>query len=643
MKDSIIEDLAYRIKLAKQAREAKQDIDQNENLPIVFLGAGASKTGDIPLAGKIVDDILDNYKDNPGVKRIKDTGDKTYAKMMECLMPSERNKLLKAYIDRAKINVTHIYLAQLLSLGYVDYVLTVNFDNLMLRALALFNEFPPVYDMAILKDLTTTNFKEKSVLYLHGQHHGLWLLNTQEEMDKVKEFIPPILNKIANRRPWIFIGYSGEDAIFNHVVNLGRFDDGLYWVCYKDTKPSERVCTNLLDKPNTNTFIIKGYDSDSFMIKLNQELGLPQPQIIDKPFTSLKKSLENIVDIDNDAHFKGVKERLEIVKAQVDTAISQFEMGVIPTEGNLKDATEIDRLKKEIIDKIIKEYYDKAEIELIAARAAELNDTDLNKQLADLYIYWGVAIYDSAKLENDKELYRQSMEKYERAAVLNPKDAWVFYNWGVAIFDLAKLDSDADLYRESINKYKTAAELDPNNDLAFTNWGNALDELARLKNDEELFKESIEKSKIAADLNPANDLAFTNWGAAVFGLAKMNNNEALFKECIEISEKAADLNPANDLAFTNWGAALLNLAKITKDDSLYRQSFEKLNKAFDLSGESYNLACAYAVTKDKINALKYLENSLENNQITVGFVEKDYDWKEFADDDDFKDLLNRFR
>ena len=261
-------------------------------------------------------DILERYKENPEVKALKEE-DRDYPKLMNCLTPPERNDLLKEYIDRAKINVTHIYLAQMIHLGYVDYVLTVNFDNLMLRALALYNEFPPTYDMAILKDLTTTNFREKSVLYVHGQHHGLWLLNTDEEMEKVKEFIPPILNKITNQRMWIFIGYSGYDPIFKHIVKLGRFDNGLYWVCYKDNNPNENVCTELLDKPNTNAFVIKGYDSDSFILKLNQQLELPQPSFFETPFTSLKVSLENIVDIDDEEHFKGVKERLEVVRSQL--------------------------------------------------------------------------------------------------------------------------------------------------------------------------------------------------------------------------------------------------------------------------------------------------------------------------------------
>ena len=180
-------------------------------------------------------------------------------------------------------------------------------------------------------------------------------------MDKVKEFIPPILNKITNQRMWIFIGYSGYDPIFKHVVNLGRFDNGLYWVCYKDNISNENVCAKLLDKPNTNAVVIKGYDSDSFILKLNQVLDLSQPEILDTPFTSLKKSLENIVDIDEDEHFRGVKERLNIVKNQVSKAIEQFEKGNIESEKVLKDESEINQLKKEIIDKIIARKFDENE------------------------------------------------------------------------------------------------------------------------------------------------------------------------------------------------------------------------------------------------------------------------------------------
>lgn len=305
------------------------------------------------------------YIQNPEVgKLLNSKAEKSYPALMECLTPYERNKLLKNYIDKAKINVTHIYLAQLMTENYIDYVLTVNFDNLMLRALALYNEYPPTYDMAILKDLTTTTFKKKSVVYLHGQHHGLWLLNTAEEMKKVREIVPRILDSIKDR-PWIFIGYSGEDPIFKEVVKLGRFDKGLYWVTYNNNLPNSHVNEKLLEKENTNCFVIKGYDSDAFILKLNNELGATQPPIIEKPFSSLQKSLDNIVDIDDKEHFKGVKKRLEITKDWVNKAVEQFEEGKVEDEEKLRKEIDRDLLKKQLIDVIVKEVFIEEEISIL--------------------------------------------------------------------------------------------------------------------------------------------------------------------------------------------------------------------------------------------------------------------------------------
>ena len=346
MKEITIEHLSYML---KQAR------NKNKPQPIFFLGAGASRSGKIPLASEIIKKILQDYQDSPFIKDLP-SNQRTYAKLMSCLLPAQRDELLKKYIDEAKINVTHIYLAQLISEGYVDYVLTVNFDNLMLRALALYNIFPATFDLAILKDFTTSTFKEKSVVYLHGQHHGLWLLNTPEEMDKVRNNVLRTFDSIKNQRPWVFIGYSGEDPVFEYVKKLGRFDNGLYWVTYNNSNPNEDI-QKFLSDPNTNAFVIKGYDSDSFMLKLNSVLGLVQPVIVDKPFTALKNMLNEIVDIDEQDHFKGVKERLSISKNQVKEAIQQFEQGA----GKTRDISEnkIDVLKKEIINLLISKKYDK--------------------------------------------------------------------------------------------------------------------------------------------------------------------------------------------------------------------------------------------------------------------------------------------
>lgn len=531
MKYEHIEDLAYYMKQAKE---------NGQNKPIVFLGAGASKTGDIPLAKEIIENIKTNYK-NPKIGRLNEK-DLTYAKLMECLTPFERNTLLKSYIDNGKINVTHLYLAHLMKEDYIDYVLTVNFDNLMLRALSLYNIFPPTYDMAVLKDLTTTTFEKGSVVYLHGQHHGLWLLNTQEEMAKVNTVIPPILNKLADKRPWIFIGYSGEDPIFNHIINLGRFDNGLYWVQYKDICPSDKVCNGLLRKENTNAFVIKNYDADSFMISLSNKLGLSQPIIIDKPFSALKEQLDNIKDIDDEKHYKDAKERLEIAKKEVNDAIEQYEKGNIPETEEMINDLNISILKKEIINLQFTTEYDlqfEEKINKFLENKEVLKNNDLKKSLAIVMLIWA---YNLSNVGNKIKAF----EKYNKTIELNPNIADAYNNRGVLLRDMGKKE-------EAFIDYNKAIDLDSNHANAYSNRGSYY-----------LDKQNLEKA---------------------------------FPDCI----KARDL------------------------------------------GAPYNLSCYYALSNEKENALKYLEESLNVKGVSIEHIEKDTDWDSFRNESDFIALLNKYK
>ena len=491
-----IEDLAYLLKEAKK---------RNQPQPIFFLGAGASKTGNIPLANEIIKDILERYSDMPSIQNLP--VESSYADLMHGLEPFQRKELLKGYIDNAKINVAHIYLAQLLKENFVDYILTVNFDNLMLRALSMFNIFPATYDMAIIRELTTTTFEEKSVVYLHGQSHGLWQLNTDEEMKKVEKTIPKIFDTIKNRRPWVFIGYSGNDPILQHIKNLGRFDNGLYWVSYYDESPRNEVF-ELLSDPNTNGNLIKGYDADSFMLKLNSLLGLEQPDIVNKPFSALKEMLDNIVDIDDKEHFKNVKERMEISLRHVSEAIDKYEEGKIE-QGETKEKMEIDLLKKDIINIIISGKYDDKKISQFEEKATELGDENLNYLLSGLYNNWGTDLGGLAKTRTGQEsedLYSQSFAKYQKAVEIKPDDYEAYNNWGIDLGDLAKTKTgqeSEDLFSQSFAKFQRAVEIKPDFHEAYNNWGTDLGALAKTKTgqeSEDLFSQSFAKFQKAVEL-----------------------------------------------------------------------------------------------------------------------------------------------
>ena len=625
MRELTIEHLAYLLKEAKE---------NNKPQPIFFLGAGASRSGNIPLTQEIIDDILNKHPNSPFIKGL-DEEQRTYANLMNCLTPHERNELLKGYIDKAKINVTHIYLAQLLQEGFVDYILTVNFDNLMLRALAMFNIFPSTYDMAILKDLTTTTFKEKSVVYLHGQSHGLWLLNTPEEMSKVKTIIPRIFDSIKNERPWIFIGYSGEDPVFEHIKKLGRFDNSLYWITYNDESPKPQV-EKFISDPHTNAFLIKGYDSDSFMLKLNSELGLDQPRIVDKPFTALQEMLQEIVDIDEKEHFQGVKERLEIAKRQVSEAIQQYEVGDVKTDTN-SIGLEIDKLKKEIINLVIVKDYDKEKISNIEEKVMRTNDNTLHDLLSGVYNNWGIDLKNLAKSKEGEEtekLYQQAFEKYEKAVEIKPDKHEAYNNWGIALCNLAKIREGEEaekLYQQAFEKYEKAVEIKPDMYEAYNNWGITLRNLGKSKEGEEeekLYQQAIEKYEKAVEIKPDMYEAYNNWGNALRDMAASKGGEEadkLYRQAVEKYKKGVEIKPDMHEAYNSWGIALKNLAASKEGEEaekLYQQAIEKYEKAVEIKPDMYEAYNNWGIALGDMAASKEGEEADELYQQAFEKYEK---------------------
>lgn len=620
MKEITIKQMAYLLKEAK-----------NEGLPqpIFFLGAGASASGNIPTAKNIIKIIHEKYPENPFISEIN-KDDVSYSRLMRCLSASQRKTLLKELIDEAKINVTHIYLAQLLREDYVDYILTVNFDNLMLRALALFNIFPPTYDLAILKDLTTSTIEKKSVVYLHGQHYGQWLLNTELEMSRVRETVNSIFRSIVDRRPWVFIGYSGSDPIFEDIKNLGWFDNRLYWVGYKDEDLNEDI-GDFLKSRSPDAFYIRGYDADAFMLKLNNELGLKQPDILENPFTSLETMLLQINDIDDDDHFQGVKERLKIALKNVKQAIYRYEKSTqyveqIVNKNNLefkfgkptikiskekdKDLI-VDNLRRNIIKLITSEDYDKDKIVSIEASASKFNDQDINKSLSLLYLSWADYLSDLARMEEMEEadnLYQQSFIKYHQALEKNSDLDDALYNWANSLAALAesKLGKEADnLYQESFLKYSQAFDMRPDNYKVLNNWGANLLLLAERKSGEEaekLYKQAIEKYEKSYGIKPDSYQLLNNWGAGLLALARIktgDESDSLYRQSFNKYQQATVINDSQPNSFFNWAVGLIELARMKtgeEADNLYRLGFSKYKQALDIEPYNYKMLSNWGVS-----------------------------------------------
>ena len=155
------------------------DIKHNEISLLV--GAGLSVSGGIPLAGEIAENIAKELC-------LPDSSD--YYKIIANLSANKRREIFLNYDLRSEINSGSLLAATLLGSGKVQSILTTNFDSLIQRAAALSLTHLRTYDAtfsAIRSDLFTPHFP--SLVYLHGQAHGFWQLNTFDEHKEYKKNI----------------------------------------------------------------------------------------------------------------------------------------------------------------------------------------------------------------------------------------------------------------------------------------------------------------------------------------------------------------------------------------------------------------------------------------------------------------------
>ena len=88
---------------------------------------------------------------------------------------------------------------------------------------------------------------------------------------------------------------------------------------------------------------------------------------------------------------------------------------------------------------------------------------------------------------------------------------------------------------------------------------------------------------------------------------------------------------------------LASIKSGSKAEELYQEIFGIFQQSVKHGGVAYNLACLYTMRSQKAEALKYLEQTLARNEITVDFVEQDEDWKNLRNDPDFQHLLSRYK
>lgn len=608
----------------------------------LLIGAGCSVTAGIPVASGIVKRIAELFPAKHAAAGLAEkNAPPNYQQCMARLAPLERRRLMAEYVDNARINWAHIGIACLIQAGIVDRVLTVNFDPLIIRACALLNTFPGIYDFAASQLFDASHVADRAVFYLHGQQSGFVQLHTEEQVGRHAKRLAPVFENAGQGRLWIVVGYSGEnDPVIANLAKKNSFANGLYWVARPGRAPPPSVATNLL-APTKSGFLVECPSADEFFLQLAQHMQCFPPPIFATPFTHLEAVYGTLVQefpaLNTGGVASGSKNPLEQPKIWIGKAIGQFEQTAN------EEASEISFVLERYLagdyDAIVERYG--SALNTVPSEAAEnviwsfiLSGNALSEQAgmkegteadylfeqagkkyaaalaikADMHeaLYnWGNTLAEQAEAKQGAEadrLFEQAGEKYAAALAIRADMHEALYNWGNALSIQAGIKNGAEgdrLYEQAGEKYAAALTIKPDKYEALNNAGNALSKQAATKEGAEadlLYAQAMEKYAAASAIKPANHEILNNWGIVFSDQARTKEGpeaDLLYDRAREKYAAALAIKPDDHQTLNNWGISLFYQAR--------RKKGADAGRLFEQAGEKY--AAALAIKPDKHGAL----------------------------------------
>jgi len=572
----------------------------------ILFGAGCSKSAGVPLAREIVRDIHENYSNY--VNKLDPDDRHKHGACMKKLAPNERRDLIAGYLKKAKLNWAHIALAQLMCCGFIDRALTVNFDNILARACGLISLYPAIYDFATAPTANVSLIVSPAIVHLHGQGHGVVLLNTEEETKKHSEKIEPIMRQSLSDHPLLVIGYSGEaDDVLRLVHQHYQNSEHLYWASF-DEEPAGPI--RELSKEHDYFHPVGGADADRFLIELAQRLDCWPPAFCSDPIGHLIAELEPVLD------YPTTKDSGSDVLAS--------------TRRRLTNLQQTEQAQRESLDQITSDFLAGRDEKVVEAfeKQKETASDEAGALAAATLLNQGNQAYLKAEKERDpaeaERLFQAAEEKYEAALAIKPDMHEALNNWGLALANRARRASDPAeverLFQAAEEKYEAALAIKPDKHEVLNNWGNALGDRAKRASDaaeaERLFAAAAENYEAALKIKPDKHVALNNWGLALANRARRASDPAdadrLLQAAAEKYEAALKIKPDQHEALNNWGLALANRARRASDpveaERLLIQAEEKGRAAAEIApGMTYNLACALALQGRLDECREYLE------------------------------------
>lgn len=190
--------------------------------------------------------------------------------------PGHARALVEDAVATARVNPSHAAIADLVRAGFVDRVMTPNYDNLLLRACAEKGIFPAVYDFSGAERCEPPEpWPSPAIVHLQGQRSGFVLLDHDEARALHAARLAPLFRRdAASARPFLVVGFDGEpgDPILSCLASAGVFEYHLFWVAEGDA-PLSSALVQAIGSPRTRAVAVRAATADAFLQALARSLG----------------------------------------------------------------------------------------------------------------------------------------------------------------------------------------------------------------------------------------------------------------------------------------------------------------------------------------------------------------------------------
>lgn len=266
-------------------------IRNNPGVYALLLGSGVSAEAEIPTGRGVVEDLIKKLAtiedEDPSPDPFK-WYEKTYKKepkydeILEKVAPSreDRQSLLEDYFEPASEEEreqgiksptkAHKSIAWLIDEGYINIVVTTNFDQLLEQALSERNITPVVVSSASdLEGAAPLTHQESFILKVNGDYKETNIKNITEELEEYDKRVEDLLDQIFDEYGLIVCGWSGEldIGLRNAIIRSKNRRYSTFWAYHGEL---EDKAEKIISHQNGRKIPISG--AENFFSELKEKV-----------------------------------------------------------------------------------------------------------------------------------------------------------------------------------------------------------------------------------------------------------------------------------------------------------------------------------------------------------------------------------